>query len=131
SISFQEEDRILFSSLEEGFSSFEDLSKSNFEQAFEYSKKVMYTPGLTPELYKFVFKAYSIAKLALMDKQFSSSLQKISLAKDYGFNEFQNDQCSDLCNSIGWTVLVQNMPNVFTQDGMSKFIVNKNILDML
>ncbi|MES2613803.1 MAG: hypothetical protein V4591_00135, partial [Bdellovibrionota bacterium] len=59
--SFSEEDKVLISSLQKLLLSFEELSKANFNKTLELSKEVMYTSGLTPEIYKFSLKSYSIA----------------------------------------------------------------------
>lgn len=125
----ENEDWVLFSSLQKIFDAFQELSQENYEKTIELSKDVMFTKGLTPEIYKYSFISYSLSKLVQIDNSYKSQNGRSVDFLNYDFIEFQNNECDDLCSSMGWRILVQNLPNIFTQEGLSQFILTKNYLN--
>lgn len=104
---------------------FQDISLEKYGTVIQSAKEMMYTPGGTPEEYKFALSAHAVSTILLAEQ--NRSEKKPSFIERIDFNNFQYSQCRDLCDSIGWKILSEHENNLFSLEGYNRFLVSKKI----
>ncbi|WGL61497.1 hypothetical protein QEJ31_07825 [Pigmentibacter sp. JX0631] len=106
---------------------FAKISESKFDSANEIAQKILYKPNLSISLYKYAFKAYTISSL-LNESKYP---KKDNIIKNFDFNSFQDKQCSQLCDSPGWKVLVKNEVIIFSLNGYNDIVLSDDIFALI
>ena len=122
-----EEDFNLLNSANLTLSAFQNLKENKFEVAKKISEKIMYMQGLTPSIYKYAFKAYSIS----MVLSINTNMKKDDILKSLDFSSFQNNQCKSLCDSFGWKELAKDDSFLFTPSGYNDIILSNDIFSVI
>lgn len=105
---------------------FQSIALEKYSAAIQMAKKIMYTPGGTPEEYKFALSAHVISTL-LLTEQNQSEKNELTI-EQIDFNTFQYNQCQELCDSIGWKMLAEHESDIFSLNGYNNFLISKKIL---
>ncbi|WP_158998857.1 lysozyme family protein [Pigmentibacter ruber] len=103
------------------------ISENKFDSANEIAQKILYKPNLSFSIYKYAYKAYTISIL-LNESKYP---KKDNIIKNFDFNLFQDKQCSQLCDSPGWKVLVKNEGIIFSLNGYNDIILTDDIFALI
>lgn len=122
-----EEDFRLLDSTNLVLGAFQSLKENKFENAKKISENIMYTTGLTPSIYKYAFKAYSISTILSINV----NSKKNEILNKLDFSSFQNSQCKSLCDSFGWKELAKDNSFIFTPTGYNEIILSNDIFSAI
>jgi hypothetical protein len=127
-VKLDQEDLQILAATNAVINSYQNFSLDKYENSMAISKEILYTPHLTPELYKFALSFYTLSLTFSIDEK--PLFEKRPLLKKMNFDTFQYEECNELCDSIGWKILAQENTAIFTPEGYRYFLVRQDILDI-
>lgn len=125
---FSAEDLNLLAATTAVINSYQNFALSRYSDSISLSKQILYTPHLTPEIYKFALSFYTLSFIFSIDDK--SMSEKKGWMSKMNFDSFQYEECTVLCDSIGWKTLAQRNTALFTPEGYDRFLIRRDILDL-
>lgn len=127
-VKFNSRDLTLFSAIRSVSDAYTQFASNHYASSMQTSKNILFTPLLTPELYKFALSLYTMSSAFLLNEELESK-EKMP-TETFSFDSFQYEQCKELCSSIGWRVLVQENNFLFTPEGYENHLIRNDILTL-
>lgn len=127
-VKFTPEDLNLLAATNAVINSYQNFALSRYHDSMNLSKQILYTPHLTPEIYKFALSFYTLSLIFSVDDK--SMFEKKAWISKMNFDSFQYEECTALCDSIGWKALAQKNTALFTPEGYDRFLIRQDILEL-